>query len=41
MKRIFIPCSLLTIFVLSYVVFGPGEKGGIQNTIKLQSRGIT
>ena len=39
MKRIFIPCSLLTIFVLSYVVFGQGEKGGIQNATKLQSWG--
>lgn len=39
MRRIFIPCSLLTIFVLSYVVFGQGEKGGTQNAIKLQSRG--
>jgi mannose-6-phosphate isomerase-like protein (cupin superfamily) len=38
MKRIFIPCSFLTIFVLSYVVFGQGEKGEIQNAIKLQSR---
>jgi hypothetical protein len=39
MKRIFIPCSLLTIFVLSYVVFGQVEKGGIQDAIKLQSGG--
>jgi mannose-6-phosphate isomerase-like protein (cupin superfamily) len=39
MKRIFIPCSLLTIFVLSCVVFGQGEKGGIHNAIKLQSKG--
>lgn len=39
MKRIFIPCSLLTIFVLSHVVFGQGEKGGIQDAIKLLSRG--
>jgi hypothetical protein len=36
-KRIFIPCCLLTIFILSYVVFGQVEKGGTQKTIRLQS----
>jgi mannose-6-phosphate isomerase-like protein (cupin superfamily) len=39
MKRIFIPCSLLAIFVLSYGVFGQGERGGAQKGTKLQSRG--
>jgi len=39
MKRMLIPCGLLTIFVLSYVVFGQAEKGGTQNTIKLQNTG--
>jgi mannose-6-phosphate isomerase-like protein (cupin superfamily) len=39
MKRIFVPCSLLTIFVLSYAVSGQVERGGTQESIKLQSRG--
>jgi len=37
MKRIFIPCSLLTIFILSYVAFGQVEKSGTRKTIRLQS----
>jgi hypothetical protein len=37
MKRIFVPCSLLIIFVLSYVVFGQVEKEGTQKTPRLQS----
>ena len=37
MKRICIPCSLLTIFVLSCVVFGQAEEGGAQKAIELQS----
>ena len=37
MKKIFIPCCLLTIFILSYVVFGQVEKGGTQKPIRLQS----
>jgi mannose-6-phosphate isomerase-like protein (cupin superfamily) len=39
MKRTLIPCSLLTIFVLSFVVFGQVEKSGVQNTLKPQSKG--
>ena len=39
MKRMLIPCSLLTIFILCYVAFGQGDKGGTQNDLKLQSRG--
>ena len=34
MKRIFIPCSLLTVFILSYAVFGQVEKSGPQKTIR-------
>ena len=37
MKRIFILCSLLTIFILSYVAFGQVEKSGTRKTIRLQS----
>ena len=37
MKKICIGCTLLTVLVLSYVAFGQGDKGGTQNTIKLQS----
>ena len=39
MKKIFIPFGLLTIFVLSYVAFGQGDKGGTQSAIKLQRAG--
>jgi len=39
MKKIFIPFGFLTIFVLSYVAFGQGDKGGTQSAIKLQSAG--
>ena len=38
MKRMLIPCSLLTIFILCYVAFGQGDKGRTQNNLKLQSR---
>ena len=39
MKRIFIPLSLLTIFILSYVVFGQVERGEKQDTIRVQNAG--
>jgi mannose-6-phosphate isomerase-like protein (cupin superfamily) len=38
MKRILIPCCLLTIIVLCYVVLGHVNKGETQNAIKAQSK---
>ena len=37
MKKISIPCVLLTVFALSSVVFGQPEKSGTEKTIEVQS----
>jgi len=39
MERIFIPCGLLTVFVLFSVTFGQVEKSGIQKAMGPQSGG--
>jgi len=39
MKKLFILCSLLTLFVLSYVAFGQEGRDETQKSMKLQSRG--